>query len=205
MPNTPNIDSAIADYDRLAEDLAGSYAKLGFERFRDFHVDLLPALPARVLDIGAGGGQTAAGLADMGYEVMAVEPSSGMREQALKLFPDPKVSWIDDRLPNLSKVKALSKPFDFVLLNAVWMHVPPDLRQTAMASVAALSAPGAVLTVALRHGPSPEGRQMHEADADPFIELAAEQGLTVIRRKETGDPLKRGDGVTFTRLCLRKG
>jgi len=52
-------------------------------------VQALVAPPARVLELGAGGGQTAAALADLGYDVVANEllPEIAARAQALAEVP----------------------------------------------------------------------------------------------------------------------
>ena len=48
------------------------------------------SLPATIADIGAGTGNYSRGLADRGFHVEAVEPSSAMRRQAV---PHPAVRW----------------------------------------------------------------------------------------------------------------
>lgn len=52
-------------------------------------VHALAAPPARVLELGAGGGQVAAALADLGYDVVAVElvPEIAVRAQELAATP----------------------------------------------------------------------------------------------------------------------
>jgi SAM-dependent methyltransferase len=56
-----------------------------------------------VLDLGAGTGQFAAAIAGwFGVEVVAVEPSGGMRAQAARAHPHPGVRWVAgvaERLP----------------------------------------------------------------------------------------------------------
>ena len=46
-----------------------------------------------------------------------------MRELAIPKS-HPNVTWLDDSLPELSRLRALGHRFDLVLLSAVWMHVP---------------------------------------------------------------------------------
>lgn len=200
---TPTIESAIAAYDRLADTLAPCYAQgSSGERLLAYHADLLPPPPALVLDVGAGSGVHAAILAARGYRVVAVEPSDGMRTQAAQLFPGADLDWVDDRLPDLRIVRERDQRFAFLLVNAVWMHVPPDLRDQGMAALSALAEPAAVLSMALRMGPAPPLRPMHPVDPDTVATDAARHGFREIRRSEHPGP-PDAPGVHFVRLCLR--
>jgi ubiquinone/menaquinone biosynthesis C-methylase UbiE len=62
-----------------------------------------PARRAPVLDLGAGTGQFAAAIAGwFGVQVVAVEPSRGMRAQAVRANAHPRVAWVAgvaERLP----------------------------------------------------------------------------------------------------------
>ena len=199
----PSIDDAIADYDRLAPELAPRYAAAGAERFVSRHRPLLPPPPGPVLDVGAGSGAHAAALSALGYRVVAVEPSAGMRAEAARLFPDAAVEWVDDRLPGLTGLRARGERFGFILVNAVWMHVPPAHRDAACAAHADLATPGAVLSVALRQGPAPAGRAMHDCDPDAVAGDFARHGFDEIARS-LHDGGAAGPGATFVRLTLRR-
>lgn len=199
----PTVDDAIAAYDRAAADLAPRYAALGAERFIKRHADLLPAPPGPILDVGAGSGVHAVGLARHGYRVVAVEPSAGMRAEAERLFPEASVDWVDDRLPDLAAVRRRGERFGFILVNAVWMHVPPAERDRACAALAELAAPGAVLSMALRRGPNLTDRPMHDCNPDVISTEMARHGFEEIARSvhdaDLGTP-----GVTFVRLNFRR-
>lgn len=198
----PTVEQAIADYDRAAAVLAPRYAGIGAERFIRRHAELLPAVPGPILDVGAGSGVHAAGLAALGYRVVAVEPSAGMRAEAARLFPDAPVEWLDDRLPELRAVRARGERFAFILVNAVWMHVPPADRDRASAALAELAAPDAAVSMALRQGPSPADRPMHDCDPDAVSAEMARHGFVEIARS-THDADQSTPGVTFVRLNFR--
>lgn len=199
----PTVDEAIAGYDRAAAELAPRYAALGAERFIARHAELLPAPPGPILDVGAGSGVHAAGLAARGYRVVAVEPSAGMRTEASRLFPDVAVVWVDDRLPDLAVVRGRGERFAFILVNAVWMHVPPVDRDRAGAALAALAAPGAMLSMALRRGPAPADRPMHDCDPDVTGAEMARHGFDEVGRS-VHDADQGTPGVTFVRLNFRR-
>lgn len=198
-----DIDSAIAVYDQQAEALGKQWsAAVGdYDGFLKSHRDYLPSDGGNALDIGAGYGSHVTQMEKLGLDVVAVEPSEGMRDEGKRRYPESKALWLDDRLPRLEKVRALGKRFDFMLMNSVWMHLPPEFREEGMTSLAALLAPGGKFSVLLRHGPAPKDRPMHESDADPFLALAERHGLTCIYRKALEDELNR-PGVSFTRLIL---
>ena len=199
----PTVDDAIADYDRLAGTLAPRYAGSGAaERLVRRHAAILPKPPGPVLDIGAGSGAHAVAFEAKGYRVVAVEPSAGMRAQALTLFPDMDAEWIDDRLPDLSAIRARDERFPFILINAVWMHVPPADRDRAVAAVADLLTPGGIVSIALRQGPPPADRPMYEVLPDAIAADFREAGFEELERSDHGGG--GGSDAGFVRLVLRK-
>jgi ubiquinone/menaquinone biosynthesis C-methylase UbiE len=99
---------ARVDYDQLAPDYLEGRALPpgGMAPWRDAIEAWLPAEGAGrspVLDLGAGTGQFAAAIAGwFGVEVVAVEPSGGMRAQGVRAFAHPDVHWVagrGERLP----------------------------------------------------------------------------------------------------------
>lgn len=204
----PDNDALIGVYDRDARRLrtewsAAEDSAVHSDKFVTFHAPYLPPPGGHALDIGAGYGAHVHGLESRGLTVVAVEPAAGMRAEARTHYPDSQATWLDDRLPGLAKVHALGRQFDFMLMNSVWMHLLPELRDQGMASLAALLAPGGKFSVLLRHGPAPADRPMHESDADPFLTLAENHGLSLIHREGNADEMGR-DSVSFTRLILTK-
>lgn len=163
---------------------------------------LLPTPPARVLDIGAGTGRDAAWLADLGHEVVAVEPTDALRLRASVLHPAPSITWFDDSLPDLARLRAWNRSFDLVMLTAVFMHLDADQRARAMPNLASQVGAGGRLIMRLRHGPVPAGRRMFEVEDDEIIGLAASCGLTAVFNDHAPalDLQNRAAGVTWTTL-----
>jgi SAM-dependent methyltransferase len=97
---------ARVDYDRMAPDYAEGRV-LPPEGMAPWREAIRPWIAAGgrspVLDLGAGTGQFAAAIAGwFGVEVVAVEPSGGMRAQAARAHPHPDVRWVagtGERLP----------------------------------------------------------------------------------------------------------
>lgn len=168
--------------------------------------DLLPPAPARVADIGAGSGRDAAWFAARGYDVLAVEPVAELRTAAMALHPSPRIAWLDDRLPHLPALAECGQ-FDLVTLCAVWHHLAPAHRETAMTRLAATIAPGGLLILSLRHGPEYHDRPVYPVRPEETVEEAGRCGLALVRRVEAdsiqGD--NRAAEVRWTWLALRKG
>lgn len=124
-----------------AADRATSFGAVAeaYERSRPSYPDealdwLLPPGARRVLDLGAGTGKLTRSLVARGLEVVAVEPTPGMREQFARVLPD--VELLDGTgeaipLPDAS--------VDAVLMAQAWHWVDPD---TASPEVARVLRPG---------------------------------------------------------------
>lgn len=172
---------------------------------RDLHgpvADLLPAAPARALDVGAGSGRDAAWFAKIGHEVLAAEPSATFRAAGARLHPDPRIAWIDDHLPGLTEVRARNVTYEVILLSAVWQHVAPADRQTAFRALTGLLAPGGLLLISLRLGPPDLARDMHPVSVKEIRGLAAAAHLAVLREAPLPDRMGRSE-ISWITVALR--
>src|SRR5215218_6215446 len=98
---------ARVDYDRMAPEYVRGRVLPG-EGMEAWRQAVEPWVPvgegggSPVLDLGAGTGQFAAAIAGwFGVEVVAVEPSEGMRAQAARAHPHPAVRWVAGRAERL--------------------------------------------------------------------------------------------------------
>ncbi len=190
-------------YDVRAAELGALYEQVDPEALHKDFLSLLPEGNDRLaLDVGAGSGRDAAWLAACGFEVVAVEPATAMRNAARVRHGSPRIRWLDDRLPELAATHRLGLSFDVVLLSAVWMHVPPGDRPRAFRKLATLVKPGGLLLMSLRDGPDDPDRPMWPAPVGEVEALARAHGLGVVRIAASEDRLGRPD-VHWTTLCLR--
>jgi protein-L-isoaspartate O-methyltransferase len=190
-----------------AEDADRFTKKVESISFADIHariLHLIPTVPVRVLDIGAGSGRDAAAFAAMGHDVVAVEPIAELRDRAACSHLSPKIEWLDDSLPLLAHLDGRGETFDVVMLTAVWMHLDQQQRQEGMPRVSSLLKRGGVMIFSLRHGPIPSGRRMFDVSAEETIDLAESEGLR-LSLKLTNQPsaFPRAE-VTWTRLAFAK-
>ena len=149
--------SGTEGYGETAAERVKQYESIPFAQVHRHMMHLFPTTPSQVIDIGAGTGRDAAGFADLGHAVTAVEPTPELRAAAKRLHPHPAITWMDDSLPDLERVHALEKRYDLVMLTAVWMHLDRPQRERAMGRVAALVRRGGMMGLSLRHGPVPAG------------------------------------------------
>lgn len=197
------MDDAITDYAANATpELIAGYDALPPEQIYASVLDLFPAAPARVVDIGAGTGRDAAWLAGKGHRVLAVEPVGAFREAGAELHGD-AIAWLDDQLPALDETQRHG-PFDLVLLCAVWHHLDTQDRARAVPALSRMTAPGGTLILSLRHDPGTLRRHSYAAPPEEAIDLARAAGLKLIRRAETASvhPESRAYGVRWTWLAF---
>lgn len=192
----------VAWYDANAEAVSARYEEATPEDIHGWLLDLLPAAPATILDVGAGSGRDAAWLAVKGYDVIAVEPSASMRAAAARLHPDAKVHWISDTLPALGAVTRSGLSFDLILLSAVWMHVPAGDRARAFRKLINLLKPGGQIALTLRHGPAEPERAIHPVSLAEIEALVRNHGAFIERSSEATDQLDRGD-IRWTQVAIR--
>lgn len=168
-------------------------------------LDLLPCAPVRVADIGAGIGRDAAWFGGQGHEVIAIEPVRELREAGRVQHSSERITWLDDRLPDLERVQTLG-PFGLVTVNGVWQHLNHPARQTGMIKLGRIVAPGGVLVMSLRHGEGASGRPAFPLSADETIDAAEQSGFSLMRRSETDSiqPANREAGVRWTWLAFTK-
>jgi SAM-dependent methyltransferase len=141
----------------------------------------LPRWPARVLDVGAGSGRDAAWLRSLGHTVVAVEPSTRMAAYARQLGRCRDIEWIDDRLPELTKVSARKSQFDFILANAMWMHLAPSERAPAIACLLGLLASGGRLAIAFSQGTPQASWPFFECRGEEILDIALNQGAQLVK------------------------
>lgn len=201
--------TAIPGTDGYAENaatLVPQYEAIAFEAKHAAVMHLLPAAPARVIDIGAGTGADAAWFAARGHAVVAVEPTDALREPGRALHPSPAIEWIADGLPSLVSLRERERSFDLVMLTAVWMHLDRGERAQAMPRVAMLVAPRGRLLLTLRHGPIPAGRRMFEVTAEETVRLAQTWGLRPLLEVSTASvqATNVASGVTWTCLAFER-
>jgi SAM-dependent methyltransferase len=170
----------------------------------EVHRSVSPLLRRRAgtaLDVGAGSGRDAHWLSQMGYEVLAIEPSA-LRQMAQEKYPH--LHWLDDRLPGLEATRRTGRQFDLIWLSAVWMHIPPGQRQQAFESLTSLLQPGGLIMLSYRNGGTPDVH-MYPVPDDELPHLAAAKGLTLLLHEQQDDIQQRMSVAWHTVLLQKTG
>jgi SAM-dependent methyltransferase len=184
-----------------ASAFSAQYEAIPFAVVHKHWISHLPVPPGRIVDIGAGSGRDAAALADMGFNVVAVEPSPSMLEIARVNHRQANIHWINDSLPDLESLFRRAFAFDFLLLSAVWMHLDGGERVLAMQNLWKLGVPGSKAIITIRH-PADFHRRMFEVATEETVALAGEVGFQVLVTLDHQDQLGRV-GVTWSLLVLK--
>ncbi|WP_415959765.1 class I SAM-dependent methyltransferase [Streptomyces sp. 021-4] len=194
------IPKGTAGYAEAADALAVQYEEVTFHQVHCDVLQLVPAQPARILDVGAGTGRDAAALAARGHHVVAVEPTVELRAHGQRLHESSVIDWADDTLPDLP-LRQHPGRFDAVFATAVWMHLNTEERRSGMARIVALLVPGGRFFINLRHGPVPNGRHMFDVSAAETVQLGCKYGLQTLHYSERPD-LHGRDDVRWSCLVL---
>jgi len=193
---------AFSGYNSQAKSLADRYESMDFKMVHEWLLPILPETRGSALDVGAGSGRDAKGLLDLGFEVVAAEPSAQMRKEGQKRHPDPGILWLDESLPGLDSLVRHGLSFDLILLSAVWMHVSPNDRARAFRKLVSLLSPAGILAITLRQGPSDPDRPMFDTSVEEIESLAKAHGIALIHSSAKKDYLGRPE-VTWHHVALK--
>jgi hypothetical protein len=94
--------------------------------------------------------------------------------------------------------------FDFILLPAVWMHVPPASRARALCKLSTLLAPNGRIAISLRLGEPDAARAMHVVSLSELTALSQQFSLRLQRSNDSEGRLGRtgvAKGCQFRQLA----
>lgn len=191
-------------YDDFGGSLFEDYEKLSFSKIHRSFLRFLPERGGACLDVGAGSGRDAAAMARRGFRVTAVEPSRILRDLAQRTRADAKIRWIDDSLPNLSKLLASKQRYSFILLSAVWMHIAPNDRSQALKTLTKLLDFEGCIAITLRTGTPCDDRTMYAVSVQELLELSRQVGLKPIYVSRTVQDSLNRNQVQWRKVVLVK-
>lgn len=207
MTGRSKNDISIIAYNQQAEKLADLYNTMSSPAVLPGLEPLLPECDGttrmNALDIGCGTGRDAVWLAEKGFNVVAFDAAADMIRVAEDRKSHPAVQYMVDTLPHMRDVMALDREFNVMVMSAVWMHLSPEARKTTMRAMWDMAAPGALVYMSLRHGPSPDDRPMYKVSAGEVKRLAANVGFKTTILGDDTDRQGR-QGVWWDYMTLRR-
>lgn len=197
--------TSVTWYDNNASSLASRYESLRSDEVHGVLAKLLPAIDVgTALDVGAGSGRDAAWLARQGFEVWAVEPSKGLRDEGHRRHESLGIQWLEDSLPDLRQVTAKGRRFNLILLSAVWMHIPPNKRHPSLERLLSLLTPSGILAITIRIGPAERERDLYRIDLSEFKDQIEAKGASIIAESVSADSLERSEIRWFEAAIKRQ-
>jgi SAM-dependent methyltransferase len=142
--------------------------------------------PCRILDVGAGLGDTAEALAARGHRVVAFDVSPSAVDAARRRFPASPVRWEVADL--LAPPAGWDAAFDLVVECYTLQVLPPDARARAVEALRRLVAPGGTLLVVARgREPDEPAGQMPWPLTRAEIEAIARDDLPLVALEDFVD------------------
>lgn len=182
------MNENIKYYEDNYRELTEMYNSLTFNQVHESIVQYLPNSGV-ILDVGCGSGRDSNALANMGFEVIATDPSINMLNTAKETFKNQNITWINDKLPSLDNIKSLNKKFDFILLSAVWMHIELHDRKEAFNSLRSLLNENGKMVITLRHGKFNDSRKEIPVSISEIENFSSDIQTKILSSKE--DSFKR--------------
>ena len=190
-------------YNDNAKRLFSIYQSMDPESLHSAWSFFMPTKPGLALDVGGGSGRDSSWLAGKGWHVIAVEPATELMKYGRAVTRSMGVTWIDDSLPELSRLGDYRQQFRLILVGGVLMHLSPEQRAVSLKTLAALMAHNSVLVVTLRRGPDFEERDLYCVSSGEVAECAEKESLQIAAVGVTKDKLGR-PGVEWETVVIIK-
>lgn len=182
-------------YNKNADNLSETYNSLSTEDVHSHILNQINKATGKILDIGCGSGRDAFYFAEKGYKVIGVEPAEKLLEKAKENHAHKNITYINDKLPELENIKS-KKKFDYILMSAVWMHIPSEQRKEAMNKLTSLLKPQGKMFISLRFGSFNDDRQeipVSKEEIDNIVENIKGFDCKELKSDSEKDQLNRNE------------
>ncbi|MFL0797108.1 MAG: class I SAM-dependent methyltransferase [Cellvibrionaceae bacterium] len=175
-------------YNQNAEKLFEAYESLDPKVLFSNICQYMPR-DADCLDIGCGSGRDAHWLEALGNKVIAIDPAEKLLALAKEKHGN-NIKWIVSRLPCLEGLKPDSK-FDFILVSAVWMHIPIKLRRPSLKKIKSLLKDNGSIVITIRSRGNEATRKFYYSSWRRLKNDFKACGLTISHKSNSKDNLGR--------------
>lgn len=155
----------------------------------------------KTVDVGCGIGRDSFFLQQAGFEVIGVDASIGMLNQAKALYPS--VGFFQDDLPNLPTLPDIT--FDNVLCSAVLMHLDSHNVWKAVRRLLNLLKPHGVLIVTLRGTQQPDlrenGKLYQPVDLSVLRQFLEDHAAQIVHDEQDIEPQRQ---LTWYNVVIKK-
>ena len=145
---TQLVLQTVAAYERSAKECVSRWSRRRHRR-APLLVEWLKGLPAgaRLLDLGCGGGQDAADLAQRGYRMVGLDRTNALLSVGRGRYPSLPLIRAD-----LRQLPFQERSFDGLWAAASLMHVPKPEARRILADLCSLVRPGGLFAATVTHG-----------------------------------------------------
>lgn len=206
------MDSTLKYYQAEAQSIAAQYQQTDFSSVRKRVANYFPTTGA-LLDLGAGSGRDAAYFLAQGYDVIAMDGSPAMLEQACRYHPELRNHSVIHRLPAALPLKASS--IDVVYCMSVLMHLEKSAISAVVTDIYNILRPGGIFgfctTIARaeldEHGMDDYARRYSVYSLQQWTDICAHTGFALRDAWESADIMGRAGtrwGTIVAQKCSRR-
>lgn len=181
------MSETIQYYDKNAGDYFDQTVGLDLAHLRKRFTQTLPP-GARILDAGCGSGRDARAFLDEGFEVVAIDASSGMADQARR-----RLGIEVEVMP--FETMTFREEFDGIWACASLLHVPSNELPAAVGKMVEALKPGGALYLSFKRGEAEEpreGRWFRDMTQQGLVDLLT--GFDALELIETWESADEGVG-----------
>jgi len=163
------LNNTIRYYESNADNLIVSYELANMDSLYGIFGKNTPP-GAKMLDIGFGSGRDLAFFQQRGFEIWGVDPTQAFVDQAKRRFSNIADHFINASLPDIKLPKKFPNHFDYIILIAVWMHLPKAVHHDAIRKICNLLKKNGKIILSYSFSPRSSKDQRHFENIDP-VEL----------------------------------
>ena len=193
-------DSTIGYYDDHWQEYVERTQHMDMCEITNHFTQRLPA-GAKVLDIGAGSGRDARNFVNLGYQVVALEPSSKLAKHLRHIAGLEVVEIGAEAIEDVSQ-------FDGAWACASLLHLDERRLPEAMHRICRALKPGGILYLSFKVGDgvriAADGRLFNDMTADDLMRLVKNEGLTVEECWRTPERLPGSNEADWNNIVARK-